>query len=266
MNKCIARILTAFIPYAPTRKRIRKYLISKESVLSAFQPLPNDILETLQPPENGNRFVLIKTDGTVVENPKIDGLTVNFTGTGCFVAVYGENTKFGANFSVSNGASIILDNIHNFNGNVRINHKNILKIGKNTCVNGADFAMDMEPNANITIGNNCLIADRARFWSSDGHTILDDEGDVINLPQEIVIGNHVWLGMDCRILKGVKISKNVVVSGPCTLTKSQNKIFEKYPNGCIIVGGYPFRILKENILWDARVPTTYAQLKKEGKI
>ena len=52
-----------------------------------------------------------------------------------------------------------------------------------------------EPYTEIRIGNDCMFSEQIFITISDMHTIFDnDTKEVINKPQNIYIGNHVWLG------------------------------------------------------------------------
>lgn len=57
----------------------------------------------------------------------------------------------------------------------------------------------------------------------------------------IVIGNHVWIGLNVTILKGVTIGDGCMVAAGAVVTKS-------FPPNYLI-GGVPAKIIKEDILW-----------------
>lgn len=81
-----------------------------------------------------------------------------------------------------------------------------------------------------------------QIHNTDYHSILDSNGNRINYGKDIVIGNHVWIGMYCTILKGTHISENTMVAAG-SLVNSQ---FGK-PN--TIIAGRPAIIKKENVSW-----------------
>lgn len=57
--------------------------------------------------------------------------------------------------------------------------------------------------------------------TTDSHSIIDIEsGNRTNPAQDIIIGNHVWLGYCANVNKGVSIGDNVVVAGHSVVTKS----------------------------------------------
>ena len=78
---------------------------------------------------------------------------------------------------------------------------------------------------------------------SDFHKIKNNEGNIINKPKEIVIGDNVWIGCRNLILKGSRISDSTLV-GASSLT---NKAYQK---NNIIIGGNPSKIIAEKISWE----------------
>jgi len=90
----------------------------------------------------------------------------------------------------------------------------------------------------IEIGNNVIISDNATIRDSDNHYITHNNG-VQTKP--IKIGNNVWIGMNCTILKGVSIGDGAVIAAGSLVNKD-------VPSRCL-AGGVPSKILKENIDW-----------------
>lgn len=94
----------------------------------------------------------------------------------------------------------------------------------------------------IEIGNNCLFSWDVTLMDTDHHDIIFNNKK-INENKNIIIGNHVWLGANTNILKGVTIADNNIVGTGTTVTKS---ILEEN----VIVGNtLEIKILKENIEW-----------------
>lgn len=90
----------------------------------------------------------------------------------------------------------------------------------------------------ITIGYDVAIAENVVIRDSDNHEIKD--GKHVRT-QPVVIGNHVWIGMNSIILKGVTLGDGCIVAAGSVVTRS-------FPQNSLI-GGVPARILKENIQW-----------------
>lgn len=91
----------------------------------------------------------------------------------------------------------------------------------------------------IEIGNNVVIGQMVSIVDHD-HKYLLENGEMDFQDYEtapIKIGNNVWIADKCTILKGVTIGDNVVVAANAVIHKD-------VPSSCI-VGGVPFRVLKE---------------------
>lgn len=93
----------------------------------------------------------------------------------------------------------------------------------------------------ITIGEDVLISWDTLIMDTDYHHILLDN-KVINHDDEIKIGNRVWIGCRCTVLKGSTVPAGSVIAANTVLTR-------KYQEENIIIGGNPSKILKTNIEW-----------------
>ncbi|WP_151802437.1 acyltransferase [Acinetobacter guillouiae] len=122
----------------------------------------------------------------------------------------------------------------------------IIKIGNNTMLNGVCIVS----YKNVEIGDECQIASSTIISDTDFHPVdpilrsKQVKGE--NFPfssvgkKEIKIGNNVWIGWNCTILKGVEIGDNsIVAAGSVVLAGS-------YPNGSLIAGN-PAKVIKSYI-------------------
>lgn len=103
-------------------------------------------------------------------------------------------------------------------------HSSKIIIGDNCRINGAYI----HSQAEIRIGNNCVIASNVNIMDSNGHeTISKDRTVGRDIPLKIVIGNNVWIGINCIILKGSHIGDNSIIGAGC--------VVKGYvPNNCIV--------------------------------
>ena len=91
----------------------------------------------------------------------------------------------------------------------------------------------------ITIGQHCRIGFNFFAITSDFHHIdslkreQGDEGDDLS----IVIGNHVFIGNDVKILKGVTVGNGCVIAAGSIVTSN-------IPDNTL-AGGIPARVIKE---------------------
>ncbi len=89
----------------------------------------------------------------------------------------------------------------------------------------------------ISIGHDVIISKGVTIRDSDNHRILD--GGEPTAP--IIIEDHVWVGLNATILKGVRIGAGAVVAAGAVVVR------DVPPHS--LVGGVPARVLKENVEW-----------------
>ena len=135
------------------------------------------------------------------------------------------------------------------NGKTTIGSGSSISIGKNAILTlGKDFSITGNSSIicqkEITFGDNCLLSWDIQILDSDFHKIYDIEGNHINKPKPIVIGNKCWIGARCTILKGVNINDNTIIAANSTITKS----FEE--KDIIIGNNNNSHVIKKNIKWE----------------
>ena len=118
-------------------------------------------------------------------------------------------------------------------------------IGDNTTAeSGCEFASCEGKSVNI--GNDCMLANNVDIRNTDSHSILNNKGERINPAADIMIGNHVWIGIRSLILKGAKIPNNCVVGAQSMVTSSL-KTTEN-----ALIAGSPAKVIKDGINWDRK--------------
>ena len=195
-----------------------------------------------------NTFVLIKKDGKKVYNPKIKNLTVKMFGENNYIEIHEPINiiKKGYISCVSNSKISIGANNKYKEIEILVGTNNELKIGKNTTAGRAHFLMRESQNTKISIGDDCMISYNVIIRTGDGHTIYDSKTkEVLNHPQDVYIGNHVWIIANTTILKGSYIPDNCIVSTYSLVNKSFKE------ENCVIAG-IPAKVVKHGINWDRR--------------
>ena len=132
-----------------------------------------------------------------------------------------------------------------FEGNFSIGRGCRLDIGKEAVVTiKAGGYINCNTNLiimhKLTIGSNCAISWNCQFLDEDFHQIK------YNNKQEtdngIVIGNNVWIGCNVKIYKGTIIPDGCVIASDSVV---KGVFFVKNS----LIGGYPAKVIKENIEW-----------------
>ena len=81
----------------------------------------------------------------------------------------------------------------------------------------------------VLLGHDVMIGRNVVIYDSDFHTILDQNDSTINPSRPVKIGNHVWIGTNATILKGVELCDDSIVSADTILSKGcyQNLIINE---------------------------------------
>lgn len=94
----------------------------------------------------------------------------------------------------------------------------------------------------IEIGAFTIISDNVRIQDSDIHHINSQDRMKKNNTAPIIIGDHVWIGLNVVILKGVTIGNGSVIGAGSVVTKN-------VPANSLAVGN-PAVVVKQNISWE----------------
>lgn len=147
-----------------------------------------------------------------------------------------------------------------------------IDIGSNTWINGMINMFPHNKDVHLSIGDDCYIGDYTRIWCAKkiiiGNRVLIAHNvnifDTTTHPLDknvryqhelvvkkqgfplekydtlsdaaVEIGNDVWIGCNCIILKGVKIGDGAIVAAGSVVTKD-------VPSD-VVVGGNPAKIVK----------------------
>lgn len=165
---------------------------------------------------NGNRVILEK--GTILKNSLI-----KIQGNDNIVHIHKDAFVSGAELWVEDQGCRI-------------------EIGERSFVGHHSHFACTEDGRALLIGRDCMISSYVQIRTGDSHSILDENGSRINNAESVYIGDHCWIGEGAKVLKGVVLEGEDVVSTGAIVTHSFGKN--------LIIGGIPSRVLKENISWD----------------
>lgn len=109
-----------------------------------------------------------------------------------------------------------------------------LSLGHNSFINSD---CKIRCHKRIVFGNDCAISHDFTAMDGDGHFLNGRKDD-----QEIIIGNHVWIGSRVMVLKGVKIGDGAIVAAGSIVTHD-------VPPKCL-VAGVPAKVIKKDVEWE----------------
>lgn len=90
----------------------------------------------------------------------------------------------------------------------------------------------------ISIGHDVAFAKGVTIRDSDSHSINGNK----DITAPIRIGNHVWIGVNATILKGVTIGDGAVIAAGAVVTRDVP--------AHTLAGGVPAKVIKTEISWE----------------
>ena len=141
-----------------------------------------------------------------------------------------------------------IDGIASFDGRAKIGvgskllieKGSVFKVGERLGITGDSMILC---SRKITIGSNARISWQNIIMDTDQHPVFDTNNNIINHPTEIVIGDNVWIGARCFILKNSVIGDGCIVAANSTITKSFDGITHS------VIGGSSAKVLKTDVRW-----------------
>ena len=149
------------------------------------------------------------------------------------IYIHGDNNRIslGENCRINIGGELWIED-----------HDVAISLGKDTSIEHAHIAAT-EPHRKIIIGDDCMFSRDIEVRTGDSHSIIDASSGVrINYAQDVIIGNHVWIGARALILKGTRIADNSVVATGAIVTGAHDT-----PG--VILAGIPAKPIKVGINW-----------------
>jgi acetyltransferase-like isoleucine patch superfamily enzyme len=147
-----------------------------------------------------------------------------------------EIDPFSGILSIDDGGQLIINEYFSIytGGRVSIGKNAVLELGDGYF----NHNVELYCKERIIIGKGVKISNNVIIRDNDAHEIMDEKYVSV---KPIEIGNHVWVGTNVTILKGVKIGDGVIIGANSLVNKD-------IPAKCL-AAGVPAKVIKENIEW-----------------
>lgn len=209
-------------------------------------------------PFNNRKFEIVGSyiddcNNTIVAPKGLLNCNVSFKGRNNRIFIH-HNVKI-KNVNIEcmmNNAIVYIDESVRMQGNWRIGNGCVLQIGKNSSSTNAVYITCAE-SSKVIIGEDCMFATNNQIRTDDAHPIYDVKtGKRINLCEDIILGDHIWVAFGATILGGSHIGSGSIVGAYSLVNKSHS-------NNCLIVGT-PAKTVKQDIFWE-RTPVLVSSEK-----
>ena len=133
-----------------------------------------------------------------------------------------------------------------FGGKASIGHGSKISVRGHLSL-GAGFNMTAESTIvcakEICFGEDCLLSWDILVMDTDEHPLYDMANQRINPDKPILVGDHVWIGCKCVLLKGAEVPDNTIVAAGTLLTSA-------FAGENQVIGGNPPSIIKREVHWE----------------
>lgn len=169
-------------------------------------------------------------------------LVVNGKNNRVHLGNHSDLMAFGLNIKGNGNVVVIGDNC-TLKGRASISRgsKHTLRIGAGTTFQNVNLYVG--EGKSITIGEDCMFSARIEIRTTDSHPVFNiDTGKRLNNPGSVVIGDHVWLGKDVIVSKGVALASNMIVGAKSFVNRS-------FEDSFIAIAGVPAKKVKDRVNW-----------------
>lgn len=181
--------------------------------------------------------------GTALIDPKPGAMaSLAIRGHGNTVEI-AEDCRLGANITVvGDNSRIRIGRGCAINGFVSLLSPGgcALLVGAGTTM--VQVSIQLHEPGQIVFGADCMVSSQAYVSLSDIHPVYDRAtGERVNAAADVIIGDHVWLGLRSMIMKGATIGDGAVVAAGAILSGAAP--------AHAVMAGVPARVVRENIVW-----------------
>lgn len=183
-------------------------------------------------------------NGNMIFGAVPDGAKITFGGHNNIVriSVGAKIASLSLAFPMSNSLFSLGSCFSRVHFSARIGQDCTIKIGDGVSTTSL-CNISASEGSTITVGEDAMISSGVHIMTDDSHPIFDVRtGKRVNLPKDITLEGHVWVGRQVIILGGTTVGSGSVI-GAASVVKGA------FPNNCIIVGT-PARMVRKDNAWE----------------
>jgi len=161
-----------------------------------------------------NKIILFDEDQNEEIVPQIEGLNITFKGKNNVVRIEKGSVFQSSRIVLSNNCKVNIKKTNPYgirNLVTELYEGCKIEIGEDFSCVSLIFHLNDEKGLYVIIGDHCLCSVGVRIRPSDGHSVYDiNTGELLNKGENIIIGDHVWIGMNSLFLKGARVADNSI--------------------------------------------------------
>jgi len=193
---------------------------------------------------------MICLDGTEQVVNEIPGCRVVFRGDGSKIKFHASSRFSESTIVASEESYIYLGPKSVFRKLEIFTLQSNIKIGKGFSCWELEIRAE-ERGVSVEIGDQCMFSKGIYMYPTDCHTIYDiNTKECINSGGKIVIGNHVWCGLNTIFLKNSTVSSDSIIAAGSTINKP-------FHNSNLLIAGSPARVVRDGVNWDRKSPSEF---------
>lgn len=184
-----------------------------------------------------NNMIILK--GKVYSSPL---MSILFSESNASVDISDNVNLCDSEIIIGKGSKLIIGANSVIKGKINIGAFSKVVIGEGLSVTSNLYLRAVEATS-IFIGNDCLIASDVIIRTNDGHPIYDVKTkERINMSRNVIIHDHVWIGDQVAILKGVTVHEGSIIAMRSLVTKDVPR--------CSVVAGVPATVIRDDTTWE----------------
>lgn len=143
-------------------------------------------------------------------------------------------------------------------GRVYVWNDGTIELGKKSTF-GQHLDLRAGNGTKFVCGIDCMISYRVCMRSYNGHTVIDlDKKERYNTKKNVILGNHVWIGLNSIVMAGTSIGDGSIVGAGSFVNHS-------FKNNQLIVGT-PAYTMREKVDWDRRQEVEFEEWEENTEI